>query len=402
MLELLRNRRFRLLWTSSFFADLSMVMWVMVHGWLALEVTGSPFWVGATAGAEGVGLAIVGVFGGVLVDRVPRRNILLATNAIQVGMALGLSFLVVTDTIEISHILAFAVLDGALMSIKQPSRMALTLDVVGRPMLLKATAVNFTSMTSTGIVGPIIAGIVVRRLDIEWAYIAIAAAYVVALVVIALLRAARPPRAERSSPWSDLKAGVRYVTTAPAVRLLIGIALVTEIFGWSHEAMLPVIARDLNVGVSGLGYLIAVGSAGAMVSTLVISASPEARRKGRLMVIALVGFGSFLVLFAISPWFPLSMLLLAAGYAAVMLFESTLSTLLQTVVPNEMRGRVLSFQTVAWGLTGIAGFYTGAIAAATSAQVSIALGGGVLVVVALLASRKLLRLRVEPADPGGG
>ena len=120
------------------------------------------------------------------------------------------------------------------------------------------------------------------------------------------------------------------------------------------------------------------------------------------MVIALVGFGSFLVLFAASPWFPLSMLLLAAGYAAVMLYESTLSTLLQTVVPNEMRGRVLSFQTVAWGLTGIAGFYTGAIAAATSAQVSIALGGGVLVVVAVLASRMLLRFGEEPADPGAG
>ena len=172
--------------------------------------------------------------------------------------------------------------------------------------------------------------------------------------------------------------------TTPAVRTLILMELVGEVFGWAHVWMLPVMARDvLDVGASGLGYLMSASFAGMLVTTLIISSIGEFRDKGRAAVIGYGGFGLFLVLFAASRNFPLSLALIAAAYAVVAVYEATLFTLVQTIVPDEMRGRVISFQITTWGLTGVSAFHTGAIASRAGAPLAIAIGGTVVVLNAL-------------------
>ncbi len=398
---ILENKQFRIFWIAGVFSDLAAITYFTVHGWLALQVSDSAFWVGATSGAAGLSLTMFSVFGGVLVDRFGRRNLVLLGLSIRFVGAVALIALIMTDNVRLWHVLVVAFAEGLAVSFAIPAMMALTLDVVGRGKLLSATAARFAGMTAAGIVAPLIAGSVVGSVGIGWAYVMIAVGFSASAGFMVILRSPPPTKRTSSSPVEDLRQGVSYVVRTPLIRTLIAMVFVTEAFGWAHEAMLPVMARDvLDAGASGLGYLLAAGSAGATVTTVIISNVGEIRNKSNLMIGGCMGFGIFLVLFAGSQWLVLSLAFMAGAYASVLVFETTINTLLQTSVPDELRGRVLSFQTMMWGVTGLAGFHTGAIASAVGAPVAIAIGGGVVILNSLRIFRHRRQLDAIPAqDP---
>ena len=174
MLDLLRNRQFRLFWIAGAFADVGMITYFTVHGWLALEVTDSPFWVGATAGVAGLSMTICAVLGGVLADRMDRRQLVIIGMTVRAGLGMAVAALVLSDNIQLWHVLFAAVVDGVVVSFQVPAAMTLTLDIVGRARLLSATAARFAAMMVVGIAAPLLAGAVVSRLDIGWAYVMIA------------------------------------------------------------------------------------------------------------------------------------------------------------------------------------------------------------------------------------
>ncbi len=391
MLILTQNPQFRRLWLGGVFNDIGLTMYFMVHGWLMFSITKSAFWVGATAGMNGLAMIAFGVFGGVLADRVDRRKLLASSQLVQASIALALAIVVFAEGVELWHVLLVAFIDGAAVTVKVPSRMALTLDLAGRARALSAIAAGYASMTAMAVIVPLAGGAVINAFGIAWAYVIMAGAYLVAAATVMSVGPVRVTRRGVTSPWRDLTEGVRYAFKTPVVRTLIVAVIVTEVFGWAHESMLPVMAGEvLGAGALGLGYLLAAGGAGATVALLVLSALGDVRDKGRLVVIGAGGFGILLAVFAFSTWLPLSMVLLAGAYALMMLFEPAVTTLLQTTVPDDMRGRVLSFQTMSWGLTGVSGFHTGAIARALGAPAAIAIGGAI---VALNSLRMAVRTR---------
>ena len=395
-----QNPKFRLLWISVAFNDAGTFLYFMVQGWLVLTLTDSPFWVGATMGMAGLGTISFSLVGGVLADRLDRRSLVIGCQLAQTVYASLMAALIFSDRIELWHILVVALVDGGVNAIKIPARQALILDVAGRENLLRATAANFMAMTLFGMAAPLVGGIVVTSFDIAWAYVIWAGVSMASMVVLLALTGVSTRRSEtRASPLQDLTIGIRYAFSTPVVRTLLLIVLVTEVFGWAHESMLPVMARDeLQVDAAGLGYLLTVAAAGALAGTLVVSTFGDRWDKGRLMVVGLGGFGLFLVLFAASPWFLVSMTLLALAYAFGVAFEATIMTLLQTSVPDEMRGRVLSFQAFMWGMSYSAGFHTGAIASAVGAPVAIAIGGGLVLLNALRFLPTMSRFRQFSAD----
>lgn len=398
---LLENRQFRILWTAGVFGDLAVNTYFTIHGWLALQVSDSVFWVGATAGTGGLGMTMFAVVGGVLVDRFGRRGLVLTSMVIQFTVALALVVLIVSGNIRLWHVMAASFLHGTAVSFGEPAMMALTLDVTGRTKLLSATAARFAGMTVTGIIAPLAAGAIVNRAGIGWAYGLMGGGYLASAALMLALRPISPTGGGSSSPIEDLRQGFLYVIRTPTVRALILLVLVTEAFGWAHESMLPVMVRDvLGMGASGLGYLLAAGSAGATVTTVIISNIGDVRRKSGLMIGGCAGFGFFLILFSWSQWFIVSVGFLAGAYAAVIVYETTINTLLQTTVPDELRGRILSFQTMMWGVTGLAGFHTGAIASAVGAPVSIAIGGVVVVLYSLTMVRHGSRLDTAAGEHG--
>ena len=384
-----RNPQFRLFWTAGMFGDVSMIAYYTVHGWLALEVTDSPFWVGATAGVGGIALTVFAPWGGVLIDRFSKIDVVRIASAIRGTMAVVLATLVLTDSVQLWHVLAFAVAQGAAASIRVPGMKTLTMDIAGSENLLTATAARMASMTVVGVMVPLSVGPAVDAVGIGWAYAVIAIADVTCIVLMSFVRSGQMAEtAERRSPFDDLKSGIGYSLRHPLVRIILGAILVTELFGWSSEPMLPVVVRDvLGGGATALGLLFAAASAGAAVTALTISAIGNVPYKGWLMVGGILGFGCFLLLFSLSRSLPLSLALFCMAGAFTTLYETAADTIMQSGVDRRMRGRVLSFQTMLWGVSGMSGFHTGAIANVYGASLAIGVGAIVVVMAGLVLAK---------------
>ena len=394
MILLFTNPQFRLLWFGVVFTWLSAVLLLMVMGWLALSLTDSPFWVGAAMGMTGLGMMGTSAVGGVLADRLPRRNIVVASGLAHVALAGLLSLTILLGLVVLWHVLTVALLTGIAAGLRAPAFSALTLDVVGRARLLSGNAANFAGLSIAGVVGPLVGGAVVSVWDIGWAFVIVAGTELAGVAVMSRLAVPSPSSAapadpetaapSRPSPWRAFMEGAGYVFSTSNVRSLILMGLVGELFVWAHAAMLPVMVRDvLGAGVAGFGYLQSASFAGLFVATVVVSNMGDVSRKGLLLVTGAVGFGLLIMAFAASRDFTLSLLLLAAAYAMAALYEVTLATLVQTVVPDAMRGRVISFQAFTWGVNAFSGFHTGAIANRLGAPLAIAIGAGVFVAYAI-------------------
>jgi predicted MFS family arabinose efflux permease len=399
MLLVFKHPRFRLLWLNSVFSDAGTIILIMSQGLLALELTGSEFWLGAVAGVNGIAILSFSLIAGVMADRIDRRFLVALAGALDVAVAASLALLLFFGVEALWHLLLGGVVNGIAISTRMPARNALTLDLVGRDNLIKATAANFAAIQLVAIVAPLLTGLVITAFDLSWAYVMVAVSAGMGVLSLVTLRGVSKPTGRAGPPLKDLMEGAKFVFRAPTVRSLILLAIVAEIFAWSHETMLPVIAEvELGVGASGYGYILSAAGAGALVTTIAISSMREVGRKGVFALVGLSMFGGFLILFSLSPWLSLSLILITLAYSGAMAYETMLGALLQMVVPDEMRGRVLSFQTATWGLTGASGFHTGAIATALGAPIAIALGGAVVLVNAVRVAPQFLRLDERAAD----
>ena len=388
------NSQFRLLLGFTLFTGMAQLLFMMLQPWLALETTDSAFWVGATVGASGAGLLSFSVVGGVLADRFERRSVLVAALCVQVAASAGLAALDFTGQVRVGYIMLLGFVDAAMLAVLVPSAMTLVLDVVGKEKLLPALYIDQMVMGSAGIIAPLSAGRIVDSFDIAWAYVFVAACQAAAVPLALRLRRQAKRETGDESPLTELKEGVKYVVGAPVVRaLFIGILLI-EYFGFMHEPMVPIMARDvLEVGAGGLGNIIAAGSAGGLVAALMLSHYGEIERKGRLLILGAVAFGVFMIAFAFSRNVALSLALYGFMYAGIVIYDTSVWTLLQTVVPDHIRGRVLGFRSMTGGTVWLLGFQTGAIAEVIGAPATMVLGGGVVVGMAAVLYRSVAGIR---------
>ena len=408
MLLLVTNPQFRLLWLSFTMTAVSALMYMMVNGWLTLTITDSPFWVGAMVGSIGLGFMAATIPGGVLADRLPRRRLLVGSGLAHAAFIGLLAVPVFADSVQLWHIAAVSFWSGVAGGVRTPAYMAMTLDIAGRDRFLNAYASNSVGMGLAGVASPLIGGAMVSVWHIGWAYVFIAGAELLAAASAARLSDPRRPTdvagsdsegPARESAVAALRVGVRYVIATPNVRALILMAMVMEAFGWAHFSMLPVIARDvLGQGASGLGFLQSASFVGFMGGNVVIASLPDVRRKGRLLLFGVIAFALLIMVFAASRSFPLSVVVLAMAYAVASGYDSALGTLLQTIVPDHMRGRVASFQALTWGINGVSGFHTGAIASWLGAPMAVAIGAAVSLAYAL----RLVPLARRLEESSGG
>ena len=393
MFLLLSNQRFRKFWLGLLFNDAALAIEPLALGWLVLDITNSPLWVGISAGVAGIGMTLFSPVAGVLADRYNRKHLLILSLLVQSFAAIILGILLLMDLLQLYHALIFSFVSGLTGSVKFSCKMALTLDLAGRNNLLKGIAANFFSMTIMGVVAPLAGGLILVELGMGQAFFLVGALLLVSLMVVSLLKGIESPQYRGASHVDDFMEGVRYVFRSPSVRLLILAVMVSETFGWAVESMLPVIARDeLGLGPEGFSYLMSAGALGAAVTTVTISVVPNIENKGKLVLLGIIGFGVGLIVFAFSKLLILSLFCLAFTFGCGVAFESGLSTLIQEVIPDRMRGRVLSFQTFCWGFSGMAGFHAGPIAALLGAPIAVAIGGGVVALNGLRIARSLLLL----------
>lgn len=370
-------RDYRWLWLGTAASFMSMQMQEVARGWLVYDMTGSPLALGLVVGAWGLPMVALSTVGGVVVDRVSKRRVILLTQAGQVLITLAQAVLIVLGLIQVWHLVLAGFLQGALFPFNIPARQALISDVVGEDRLMNAIVLNGAAINATRLVGPALAGVLVAVLGVGVVFFLMAFCYALAAWTTALVSVpGNPMPGRQGSIRSELFSGLRYMRGDAAISALMLLAFAPIFFGMPYRSLMPAYASGvLHTGPEGLGLLMTVTGAGALCGSLVIAGLGDFHRKGLLLLWACLMWGVFLALFALSRSFLLSSLSLLFVGAGSTAFMSINSTLIQTHAPPEMRGRVLSVWYMTFGLMPLAILPAGAIAEAVGVATTLATGG---------------------------
>jgi MFS family permease len=402
----LRHRNYRLYWFGMLVAIIGFQIQTVAVGWLVYQLTNSPAMLGAVSLMQAIPAIGLTLFGGVVADRMDRRRTLLVTQTTNGLLLLVLATLVATEMVQLWHIFAVAAGLGVVNAFDQPARLALVPHLVPREDLMNAIAMGSVIWQSARIVGPSIAGLLIATTGIASCFYVTTFGF---LTMVAAVWAVRvppvTPPADGRSALHNLREGVAYVVKTPIFSTLIGLTFFNSIFGMSYVSMMPVFARDLlDVGSRGYGFLMGVSGIGALLGTLIVASLGNTRHKGVLLLAGGAAFGSFVFLFAISRVYPVSLGLIFFMGAVNSIYMTTVNTLLQALVPDELRGRVMSIYTLTYSLVPFGAFLAGGIAgtfpdAATGASIAVALGGLMVTLAAAFVAAFVPRVRRVDAAP---
>jgi MFS family permease len=383
----LRHRNFRLFWAGQTLSLVGTWMQTMAQGWLALELTDNAFLVGLVASVGSLPILLLSFVAGVYVDRADRLRLVILMQSLMLAEAATLWLLTVTGHVTIGAILALAFVYGVCSAFEIPARQSLIIDLVGREDLSEAIALNSSGFNLARIIGPAIGALVIAAFGIAWCFAANALSYLAVLWGLLLIRL---PSRERPVPTGSaldgLREGFAYMWRTPEVRALMGVVLVFSVLGTPYLTLMPVIARDrLGLGADGYGALLAAVGVGGLAGALTLAAVGPRVPRGRLLVAASVGFAALLGVFAFvrAAWAAVP-LLLAIGFA--MILNGALSNaLLQAIVPDALRGRLMAaYSFVVVGMAQVVGAFAGG-AVARALGVEWAVGGGAALMLAYAA-----------------
>ena len=390
MFRALSNPNFRVFWIGAFLSNVGTWMQAVAQGWLVLQLTNSPFWLGLDAFMATVPGFFLTLLGGVFADLIDRRRLLIYTQVTAGLAALGLATLVATGNVNRWLVLGFSFVTGCCMSLASPSYLAMTYDLVGREDLSNAIAMNSTQFQLSRVVGPALAGIAFRVFGLAGCFFANGLSFI---AVVAALWKVRPehqsgvgahPVSDRRALWRDLVEGVRYVRNRPRVSSLLVLSAVNSFFGAPYFSMVPIYARDIfHLGETGLALLMGTAGAGAFMGALLIAFLGDFRRKGWFVLGGGILFGLSIINFALSSTLTLSLVFLFTLGFAIVVSVALTNTLLQKLVTDQMRGRVMSMFILSFmGTMPIGNILAGTASNHFGPQRTLAAGGFVVTMVA--------------------
>lgn len=394
-LRSLGNRAFRMLWLGSLLTFTGFSMQMLARGWLMLELTNSAFLVSLTAAMGALPQVFLSVLGGLLADRYDRRTILIAGEVVNLVMYGLLAVLAFAGVVTPWQVMALSLVTGCAFALSMPARVAILPTLVPRQDLQNAIALN-TTMFSTGqIIGPALAGGVIGWLGIP-AGLAVCATLVAPAIFFFAIMGQPPFSGERptGSALDNLKEGFAYIRGSRVVMGLILIGLAGTVFGLPYQVLLPVLARDhLGLGSEGLGLLQGVGGAGALAGSVLLALLGDSHWFRRFTMLSNYGLGLAVAAFALTPWFPLALLFSALTGILNQFYLTTNFTLVQMVVPDILRGRVMSIRMIIFGLMPLGSLAAGAAAEVIGAPQAVALGGLVCMLMVAMVLWRLPEVR---------
>ena len=415
-----RHRDYRILWSVQAGSLTGNWMQSLAQSWLVLTMTNSPLQLALINVCQFGPSLIFGLPAGVLADRYSKRGVLLLTQAISGVLTALLAVVVVLGSVQLWQIYATALGIGIVGAISNPARQAFVVDVVGKEDLVNAVALNSALFNASRVVGPAIAGVLLAQVGAALCFVINAAAYVPVVIGLALLHARGLPErgSQEGSPWRRLREGLDYVRATPEILRPTIIVGTIGTFGMSFSVWMPLLAVDLGIGAEGFGWLMSALGIGSLIGALAVAffgRSVDLAR--RALLLAPVAFGLFEVALAALAGFRGPMLLvLPVATLAGMAMSTTLSTtntIIQSLIPNALRGRVSSiYMTVFMGSVPLGAVIAGTTSALLGTSGSIAFGGTVVLLAALAAAASgLARARradaasplpVAPSAPGAG
>jgi MFS family permease len=413
-LRALRHRNFQLFFAGNIVSLVGTWMQAVAESWLIYRLSGSSFLLGAIGFANQIPAFILGPIGGHIADRYDRRRVLVATQSAAMTLAFILALLTLTNVIHEWHIFVLATCLGIVNAFDLPARQAFLVQMVEREDLINAIALNSSMFNGARIVGPAVAGLLVAAIGEGWCFFANGVSYVAVIISLILMNVPRlAPRSVSSSPLANIREGLRYVGVTRPIRALLLLLAAVSFTAMPYAVLMPIFAdRILHTGARGLGILMGCSGAGALVGSILLALRSTVFGLGRWVMYAAVGLGATLILFGLSKSFVVScVVLFFVGFFMIVQMSSS-NTLIQSMVPDELRGRVMAAYTMTFMGSGPLGaLLAGTVAQNIGAPLTLAIGGALSIVAAIVFGIRLPELRGEarqlivaqqamPGEPG--
>jgi len=367
-------------------------------GWLVFEITDSPFMVGVSSAARMAPFFFLGILSGAVADRVNRQTALrIITVSSIIGPGLMALLLLTRDIpdVQVWYVIALAVAMGAVWAFSQTIRQAYIYDVVGRKLALSGLSMAGVSQMFGQMVGAILAGALIGYVSVGGQYLFAGGTYLAAFVVLLGIRkVAQEDLTQREPVLQQLMGYIRLLRGNRTLLTLMCVTAVIEIFGFTHQSLLPVFAKDeLGVGAVGLGIILAVRRGGGVFGLMLLASLEDFRRNGVLLFASAIAFGLGQMAFSLGGGIVLFLIVLAFVNACATTVDTLHKTLMQSNVLDEQRGRAMGSWVLSIGVAPVGHIGLGAMAGVLGAPGALLVNGGVLTFVAVTAALGLPSMR---------
>ena len=342
-------RDFRLMWIGACTSSIGTWMQIVAQGWLIYRLSHSAFLLALDQFLGGIPIFLFTLIGGVVADRVERRKVLLASQYIQMASATILTVLVVTGTVQIWHILALSFVSGFAQAFGGPAYSALIPTLVDREDMPNAIALNSIQFNLAVTVGPALAGQALAKLGESWCFGLNALSFLAPVTTLLMIRSTFLPPTTTESVVASLKQGIRFVRRQGSMEALIVLAFCMTALAMPMRTYIPVFVKDIfHRGPETYGNLLSVMGVGSIIGSLGVAGLGNIRNKGRFAITTLMCLGLGISGFALSKSLPLSYTMLVIVGSSMMAVFATVTSLVQLITTNEMRGRVMSVYNCAF------------------------------------------------------
>ncbi len=381
----LGNSNFRLLWLGGMPATLAVMMNQVASPYAAFTLADSAAILGLVSLAQGLPMLALSLVGGVAADRLPRRLVLIASQSTLGLAAAALAVLGLTGNLQVWHVVASAFVQGAAFAFNMPARQAYIAELVARPQLANAAALNNAGQNFCRVAGPALAGMLmaIPWIGIGGAFLSMAGMYVLALVVLFRLPGARrmgaATRRTGAGSAAHLLEGLRYVRSNPPIMALIGMNLIVVVFGQPYQTLMPVVSeRVFAAGAEGLGMLLAASGAGALTGAVIVASMSRLRKPATIQVGLAIALGLALVGFSMTRSFPVALGLLVIVGFLFSSFSALNNTLLMANTEARLTGRVMSIYLLTWGAMPVGSLPLAWLAERAGAPLALMVSGGLV------------------------
>jgi MFS family permease len=399
MVRSLKHRNFQLFFSGQLISLVGTWMDTAAEALLVYRLTGSSLLLGTVAFAGQIPISLFATAGGFLADHFDRRKIIITTQTLAMILAGTLAFLTLTNRITVTEVIVLAASMGVVNAFDLPTRQAFLVEMVGREDLMNAIALNSSMFQGARVVGPVVAGIIVYKIGEGWCFFSNSVSYIAVIIGLLLMRMGPRPRREvaHASPLEHITEGFRFARNTAPIRALLMLVALVALVGMPYSVLMPVFAVKILHGTARTyGMLMGATGIGALLGALTLASRRGVSGLGRLVAIACGGFGTGLILFSLSRSYWLSLCVLAPMGFSMMTQMASSNTLIQVMVPDRLRGRVMAVYSMMFmGMAPLGSLLCGALAEHIGAPHTLMLGGCVAIVGAILFARNLPKIRVE-------
>lgn len=353
--------------------------WVRITamGFLVYEITGDPFKLAMINVAQASPQLIGNIVAGNILDRVDRRRVLVGVQITYITMMAILMTLVITDTVQYWHLVGISIITGIAVGLDWPARLSLVPSLVEQERLQSAIALNASAFNSARILGPTLGGWLIATLGLAVCFgFTLAAAVPYAMVLLGLTLVRPQEQKPRGNALAMMKEGYGYIWQHTRIRSLMSVEIIPIALGMSYVTLAPAVASDiLEVGSRGLGYMLGSVGVGSLLGSLLVAWLSNTRHRGNLVIAGVGMFGTLFIVYSLSSTVFVTLPIMFLMGLTTALYSTTKETLIQTLVDDGYRGRVMAANSMFWSFTPVGAVLAGALAAIFGLQAALAING---------------------------